>query len=106
LEPGVKEPVQLKTPNFLVGGLRNVKFVTATRTIKPGSRLYVFSDGVYEIRRPDQPMMTLADLSGFLAAQPEESATVLKDVWAMVRREHGTEEALEDDFSIMEIRFA
>ncbi len=106
LEPGTPVPVQLRTPNFLVGGLRNIKFVTATRTIKPGSRLYVFSDGVYEIRRPEGEMMTLTELADFLAAQPEESATVLKDVWEMVRREHSSDAALEDDFSIMEVRFA
>ncbi len=107
LEPGsTTGPIQLKTPNFLVGGLRNIKFVTATTQIKPGSRLYVFSDGVYEIRRPGLPMMSLTDLSDFLAVQPPESTTVLKDVWTMVRHAHGSDKPLEDDFSIMEFRFA
>jgi len=51
-------------------------------------------------------MMRLSELSDFLAAQPVESATVLQDVWKMVRQQHGEDGALEDDFSIIEFRFS
>lgn len=107
LEPSAQaQPVSLRTPNLFIGGFPNIQFTTATRSIAPGSRLYVFSDGVYEIRRPNLPMMSLEDLSDFLAAQPADSATIPQEVWKMVRREHGKEGSLEDDFSFVEFRFA
>lgn len=107
LPPGTGvAPVQLRTPNLFIGGFPNVQFAAATHKVEPGSRLYVFSDGVYEIRRPDLPMMSLSDLSDFIAAQPEASMTVLQDIWKMVRAAHGQEGALEDDFSIVEFRFS
>jgi sigma-B regulation protein RsbU (phosphoserine phosphatase) len=105
-EPGnVGEPVQLRTPNLFIGGLPDVEFATDTHKVPPGSRLYVLSDGVYEIRRPNLPMMSLTDLADFLRAQPPDSTTVLKDVWNLVYKEHGGG-ILEDDFSIMEFRFS
>lgn len=106
LEPGSTTPIQLRTPNFFIGGMPDIEFSTTTCKIKPGSRLYIFSDGVYEIKRPGQEMMSLDDLAAFLAAQPHDSTTVIKDVWKMVYEAHGGEGVLDDDFSIMEVRFS
>ncbi len=98
------EPLQLRTHNLFIGGLPDIEFTQDAVKVLPGSRLYVLSDGVYEIRRPNLPMMSLKDLADFLHAQPRESKTVLKDLWTMVKTAHG-EGVLEDDFSVMEFRF-
>jgi sigma-B regulation protein RsbU (phosphoserine phosphatase) len=98
------EPVQLRTPNLFIGGLLDVEFSQAVVKIEPGSRLYVLSDGVYEIRRKTGPMMTLKEIFDFLAAQSWEEEESLKKLWNWVWTEHG-ETVLEDDFSIVEVRF-
>jgi sigma-B regulation protein RsbU (phosphoserine phosphatase) len=77
----------------------------ASRSIEvaPGSRVYVLSDGTFEVTCPDAPMLELHDLVAWLADSPVQDASVLDALLAHLQRAHGAPE-LDDDFSI--IRFA
>jgi sigma-B regulation protein RsbU (phosphoserine phosphatase) len=71
----------------------------------PGARLYVISDGTFEVSRPDGAMMALEDLEAFLAAQPPgDGAADLDRLLAHLRAGHGAD-ALDDDFSIVRLAF-
>jgi serine phosphatase RsbU (regulator of sigma subunit) len=72
--------------------------------VPPGSRLYVLSDGTYEVGRPDGTMMELEDLVGFLGTSRERPGSDLDHLLAHLRLQHGSD-GLDDDFSIMRFDF-
>ncbi len=73
--------------------------------ILPGSRLYVISDGTFEVSREDGTMMELEALEAFLAAQPAGGdAGDLDRLLAHLHATHGST-ALDDDFSIVRLAF-
>jgi sigma-B regulation protein RsbU (phosphoserine phosphatase) len=76
---------------------------SSSARVEPGSRVYVLSDGTFEVTRPDAPMLELHDLVAWLEASPRQDAGVLDALLAHLRAAHGSD-GLEDDFSI--IRFA
>jgi sigma-B regulation protein RsbU (phosphoserine phosphatase) len=71
--------------------------------VPPGTRLYLFSDGVFEVQRPDGTMTTFEEFVDFIkgAGSNRESDLDLLFEHLMQLRGGG---ALEDDFSI--VRFA
>jgi sigma-B regulation protein RsbU (phosphoserine phosphatase) len=81
-----------------------VPFETRTVAVEPGARLVLYSDGVYEIARPDGGMWALEEFVEFLT--PLAGKDDLMDrLYGHVRQLHGAE-TLNDDFSILEIRWA
>jgi sigma-B regulation protein RsbU (phosphoserine phosphatase) len=74
-------------------------FSNGSVTLGPYARLYVFSDGAYEVLRPDGSMMRRSELAEFLAASPCPD-----EVLEFARRQ-GASETLADDFSLLEVEF-
>jgi phosphoserine phosphatase RsbU/P len=66
------------------------------------ARLYVFSDGTYEITRPDGSMMDFSALAGILAQPKREGRSELDALLGYARDAHGPG-VLEDDFTIMKM---
>jgi sigma-B regulation protein RsbU (phosphoserine phosphatase) len=94
---------ELRTPNMIIGGLAGLDFDCDQVSIKGPARLYVFSDGVYEITNENGPCWGFDDLTAYL----EENSgawgkSTIDDLWAHVRQIAGSE-TLEDDFSVLEI---
>ncbi len=71
--------------------------------IKPAARLYVFSDGVYEIMNENGACWEFDDLKAYLEDSGDRGKSTMDDLWAHVRQIAGSE-TLEDDFSVLEIR--
>lgn len=94
---------RLLTPNTIIGAFPKMVSCSSSARVEPGSRLYVFSDGVYEVEAPDGAMWDLDGLHEFLArpAAGEE----LDALHAFVRRMRGSD-VLEDDFSLVRIEFS
>jgi sigma-B regulation protein RsbU (phosphoserine phosphatase) len=100
--PYQARPVELGRPNFGIGMLPGIPFVSDNITLQPYSKLYVFSDGVYEIAKPDGSMLSREELVAYLAARTDGND--LDDVWQFVQTLSGTE-PLVDDFSLLEVSF-
>jgi sigma-B regulation protein RsbU (phosphoserine phosphatase) len=68
--------------------------------IPPDSRLYLFSDGVYEIKQHDNTIMGLDDFVEILAQQPAHSNVddILTEVSSRNR-----DRTLLDDLSLLEV---
>ena len=66
------------------------------------ARLYVFSDGTYEIARPDGSMQQASDLAKILARPMQAGQSELDALLAHSRQLHGPG-ALEDDFTIIKV---
>jgi serine phosphatase RsbU (regulator of sigma subunit) len=63
------------------------------------TRLYLFSDGAYEVQRPDGTMMRFDELLALISA-PAAGESDLDLVFRYLQRTRGNA-ALDDDFSIV-----
>ena len=94
---------ELRTPNLFVGGLDGIDFEYDQIEIKPAARLYVFSDGVYEIMNENGACWSFDDLKAYLEDSGDRGKSTMDDLWTHVRQIAGSE-TLEDDFSVLEIK--
>jgi len=100
-----EEPETLFTPGMVIGGMQGVSFTSKSVTLKPGDKLYVFSDGVYEVDYADgRGMMTEEEFNKQLTAPPAPAKSKVESMADWVRQQQGRD-AFEDDFSLMEICF-
>jgi phosphoserine phosphatase RsbU/P len=96
---------QLLTKNFFIGGFPRVAYDAEELELAPASRLYLFSDGVYEVERPDESMWTLEELQDFLCSQPAgQPGAEMDALYGELQRMHA-DEILEDDFSLVRVDF-
>lgn len=99
------EVMPLRTPGLAVGVVPDYVFSQATAVVPAGARLYVFSDGVFEIVTASGRRWELDDfvplmLKPLMSAQSEPQR-ILHEVHAAARRG-----PLEDDFSLLVVEFA
>ena len=94
----------LSAKGAVVGAFPKPTYETAKTMVAPGSRLYLFSDGVYEIDRPDDTMMTHDEFSMILKDPVESGHSKLEAIVAEVRRQQGKNDFV-DDFSLTEFTF-
>ncbi len=99
-------PRQLNSINVIIGAMPGLQFQTERVTIVPGDRLYVFSDGVYEVNYADRPevMMSVEEFATELARPVAAGAGKIPGMVEFVRRAQGREH-FDDDFSLVEISF-
>ncbi len=90
----------LKTRGLPIGMLPDVHYQWQRCQIPPDSRLYLFSDGVYEIKQHDNTIMGLDDFVEILAQQPAHSNVddILTEVSSRNR-----DRTLLDDLSLLEV---
>lgn len=97
-------PMKLKTPGLVIGGMSGTQFATGRCPIDAYNKLYVFSDGVYELDKPDGTMMKLDE---FIDSLPTNSKSGDADVQRILDHAHEIcgHATFLDDFSIVEITF-
>jgi sigma-B regulation protein RsbU (phosphoserine phosphatase) len=91
---------RLQTSALPIGADDLTRFTAAEADVEPGARLYLFSDGAYEIARPAGGMMTLDDLEALLVAP--SGGRKLEAVRRALERAGGRPD-FEDDMSIVEL---
>ncbi len=91
---------QLKSVGLAAGMLEAADYDTKVVKLGAFARLVLYSDGVYEITRPDEPMWSFQEfvdhVSGLSREQP-----VADQLLEHVRQLHGSD-VLADDFSVLE----
>jgi sigma-B regulation protein RsbU (phosphoserine phosphatase) len=96
---------QLKTPGLVIGGMPDMEYVTAACKVPDGKNaLYVFSDGVYEIDKPEGGMLQLDEYIDLLAAEESNDGDTVKSMLDYARQLNG-DGPLEDDFSMVRLEF-
>jgi phosphoserine phosphatase RsbU/P len=91
--PGVGCPVGI-LPDFL--------YESNECTLAGPARLFLFSDGAYEIQQPDGTMLESEAFEEVLTRPVPKGSSELQELLRFVRDFHGSEE-LDDDFSIIKI---
>ncbi len=95
---------RLSTGGRVLGCDPAAAFRAESCEMNPGSRLYVFSDGAYEITGPDGRTLQLEDLVEQLRQPAASGRNKLDELLAWAKGSRG-DAALEDDLSLMEVEF-
>lgn len=94
----------LRTRNPLVGVMPGHAFRGATVEATPGSRLHVFSDGVFELRLADGSEGSLDDFVAQLRVPFDAAGAEPGELLACARR-RSANASFEDDFTLLCLRF-
>jgi sigma-B regulation protein RsbU (phosphoserine phosphatase) len=93
----------LVTRCMFIGGMPDIVYSAGSVDVGPSARLYIFSDGTFEIARTDGTMWDLEGLKAFLKRTGRERAQI-DALYDEARRMHGGAD-LDDDFSMLRIEF-
>ena len=90
--------------NFFIGGFPKVDYEAAETDVPANSRLYLFSDGVYEVDRPDGTMWSFEELQDYLSRPVADSGAEIEALYKALQDMHAGD-VLEDDFSLLRVDF-
>jgi sigma-B regulation protein RsbU (phosphoserine phosphatase) len=94
---------QLRSPGLIVGAMEDTIYETRSCPVAPGETLLVLCDGCYEIKDEQGNFMEFETFEQFMRQHIGE-LDALDRLYAWVRERHG-EGPLDDDFSIVRVRF-
>ena len=97
------KPSTLRTPGMVIGSQSGIEFLAGHCTVSPGSQLFIFSDGAYEIPKTDGSMMALEEFVTHLGDAARQAAGL--DHTVAFARSHQGKQQFDDDFSIVRIDF-
>jgi sigma-B regulation protein RsbU (phosphoserine phosphatase) len=95
---------QLRTPNLIMGGKQDVDYQRKIQEIHRPSRLYVFSEGVYDITKVDGSIWGLNEFLEFSVQSFNVDQSNL-DCLLSYAQGLAQKEEFDDDFTILEIAF-
>jgi sigma-B regulation protein RsbU (phosphoserine phosphatase) len=104
LAPGADKPRQLDSDGPLIGAVEGLEFDSSESDVPAGSRLFIYSDGAFEISRPDGSMWAFADFLKTLAT-PSSGPESRMDALVTEIRGISQSEDFNDDFSMVELVF-
>lgn len=94
---------ELSTNGPAIGCMEEVIFAEKTMEFPVGSQLFILSDGVYEIARPDGTMWTCKDFQRELLERLRQTGFSLGAMLQQIELLHGRD-SLDDDFSLLQLR--
>lgn len=94
----------LKTAGFPIGLFGEEEYTSLQCEIPSGSLMYILSDGVYEIYRPDGSIWGLQSFERLLHDRPEAHQQPLAQILHEIQTQTCTT-AFLDDFSLLKIQF-
>ncbi|NJN30570.1 MAG: SpoIIE family protein phosphatase [Synechococcales cyanobacterium RM1_1_8] len=93
---------RLKTPGFPIGLFPEASFVSHSQKIEPGSKLYIFSDGVYELLRSDGHIWGLDQFENLLQGLHEHDADDIPTILEALRTQNNSP-SFNDDISLIQL---
>lgn len=105
-QPALMQTQRLKTRGMPIGMFPDAKFVSGRCDVQPGSTLYVFSDGIYEIEQADKLVWQLDSFVEFLTdyARLNEPSDDLDQLLTQFLSFNQLDH-FSDDCSLLKIRF-
>ena len=100
--PGDRQIHELKSKGMIIGGYPGVEYEKREIELSQFNRLFIFSDGVYEITRPGLPDWQLEDLRNYLSDTVKAEQFHVDQIYLDVLKMYGSNN-LEDDFSLVEL---
>lgn len=98
------EAKELTTPGLVIGGMQDVEFQKQTIKVSEKDRLYVFSDGVFEVFYPDGTCWTYGQLVDVFKEIPKVQKEGVEHVIEHITKLQNAA-PFEDDVSLVEFTF-
>lgn len=102
--PETVETVLLNAGGLIIGGLPGEKYEKTKIIIKEFTRLYIYSDGIYEVTRPNGSMLKLDDFIKIVSKLSAKDDASPRGIIKEIRRIQDSD-VFDDDVSLMEVRF-
>ncbi len=96
-------PELLCEAGLVLGVDRQARYANDERTMPPGSRLWVYSDGAFEVQSPEDGFLGIDGLAR-LAAESAELPVRVEYVTGKLREFQGRDD-FQDDVSLLEVTF-
>ncbi|MFT4553566.1 MAG: sigma-B regulation protein RsbU (phosphoserine phosphatase) [Chlamydiales bacterium] len=94
----------LKTPGLVIGAMEDSEFENATTVVKKFGELYLFSDGAFELLKPDGTYVQYNDFVSHVAVLSKAGEADIRRILAFSNDERG-EQAFEDDYALVKVTF-
>lgn len=104
ISPGDSTPKKLTARGMMIGGMPGSRYPTQSSEIPPGSRLFLFCDGAYELTLADGRTYTFDEFSELLAKLSTNIPIDLDSLMAQIRTLNNSK-PLDDDLSLISIQF-
>ena len=101
---GDYQATQLRTPNYVIGGMADGTYQKKKCQVGEGNMLYIFSDGVYEVEKSDGSMWRFDDFADFMSSVMAGGQSILDRLYNHTKK-LGNSDTFEDDFTIVEVAF-
>lgn len=95
---------ELRAPGLMIGAVAESRYITESVTLGSFGRLYVFSDGAYEVSKRDGSAMSFDEFTEILAEPPASTAGELQGIVDQMREIQGAK-ILPDDCSLLKLIF-
>jgi sigma-B regulation protein RsbU (phosphoserine phosphatase) len=95
---------RLKSQGPMIGLMEDMPYDTSAIDVGPYGRLYVYSDGVFEVAQAGGDMWTIDEFIDYMVTLPPAEESAIDRLLAHARRLHASD-VLADDFSMLEIDF-
>lgn len=95
---------ELESQGFAIGMMPDCDFEAGVVQLDTYARLLLYSDGVFEIDRPQGGMWKFQEFVEYVSGLSPASGSIIDQLLAHVRALNGSE-TLADDFSMVEIHF-
>jgi sigma-B regulation protein RsbU (phosphoserine phosphatase) len=105
LAPGAGEPRLLESDGPLIGAVDGLDFESRETAVPPGSRLFIYSDGAFEISLADGGMWPFGEFLKLLARAPAGAENPMDRLVTHIRGISGRDD-FNDDFSMIDLRFS
>ncbi|MCX7023628.1 MAG: SpoIIE family protein phosphatase [Spirochaetes bacterium] len=98
---------ELSTGGMVVGVDPEAVFHAESLIVEPGSNLYIFSDGIYEVKTAQGPVLSWEDFLGILSGLDAtiRRGTSTLDQLASAVKKHCGKTRFDDDVSVLEFSF-
>ena len=98
------EVVKLQSGGVVIGGMPGQKYREAEIALTPFTKIYIYSDGAYEIAKPGGEMWALDDFIRTVGDVALQENAVVGDIMKRVTAIQ-EKDAFDDDVSLLEIVF-
>ncbi len=99
------EVSELRTAGMIVGGMPDMEYTSDSIVVKPGARFFLYSDGVYELKKvSDGKMWAFEEYTNFMISTDGPLGKPIDMLIDHTRELQGAEE-YDDDFSMVEFIF-
>ncbi len=94
--------IKLKNENFIIGGIPDFPYSDNEIFLEPPFSIYIYSDGVYEIEKPDNNIWEMDEMIDFISANHTINNQDINQLFEYVKNLSG-KNVLDDDFSMVKI---